>query len=126
MRNETFRVDIIDMLSYNAGYAAGYADGKTDGVEYGYNACVLQRSPRRRYDTATRERQLYFMRQRILGVLSVLVAILAYLLIPDGGTLIAVAAGMPGMCLIFTRRMVLVDDYWHKCMEKIDRNRQHF
>ena len=28
MRNETFRVDIIDMLSYNAGYAAGYADGK--------------------------------------------------------------------------------------------------
>lgn len=118
MQKETFRIDVIDMLSYNAGYAAGYTDGTTDGAEYGYNACALQHNPRRRRDTATREKQLYFMKQKVLGILSVLIAILAYVLIPDEGALIAVAAGASGVCLIFTRRMVLVDDYWYKCRDK--------
>lgn len=55
--------------SYEAGYATGFCEGWSDAYEFGYIEGVKSRRKRIRHESKTRRR--YLMRQRIIGVLSI-------------------------------------------------------
>ena len=49
-------MDVIDIMSYEAGYAAGYCEADVDGYESGYIACCLEQ--RRKERELKREKKL--------------------------------------------------------------------
>lgn len=96
-------VDIIDMLSYDAGYANGCVDGTEAGYEVGYYDCKREF---RQLTKRKKEQFLRFIKQKMFGVLMLLAtAILVQLC--EGDATIAFATIPTSFVLIFARKKLI-------------------
>ena len=56
------------------------------------------------------KRQIYFAKQKLLGVLLVVIAVVAAILL-DGDITASLFIGIPGLYFMFTKKMYLEDEY---------------
>lgn len=102
--------DVIDMISYDSGFACGYSEGRKEGFDVGWYCYKLgmmqERSKRKRIRKAKKERLLYFLKQKLLGM-GLLIISISGALIPnfDGaGTLLLAPFAL---WIIFTNEEVM-------------------
>lgn len=108
-------MDIIDMISYESGLATGYLEGRDDGYEIGYHTCELYI---RKREKAKKKRLLYFILQKTIGILLAVITLFMCIFILDGDWTFGLI-GMPvSIGMIFSRKMLLVNQYWFKCKER--------
>lgn len=119
-------IDIIDSQSYEAGYTAGYSDAEANGYEEGYRACQLdyQRKVKERKQSKIREkrRQLYFLKQKVIGVFFLIFTIFSVKLL-DGDATIALFTVPLGLTLIFSKEKWWMDNYYYFETERNERGR---
>lgn len=102
-------IDIIDLASYNAGYAEGYEQCK---VEY------RQRIRERRESKyAERRRRLYFLKQKLIGVL-LLIGTIAIMKFLEGDATIALFTVPVSLILIFSKEKCWMDRYYFDTEEE--------
>jgi hypothetical protein len=96
-------------------YTDGYADGYDNGYSDGYNECVLNHKrneeERKQLSMECKKRRLYFLKQRLLGVLTLLFTALAVYLL-DGDATIAIITVPTGLALIFSKEKILLNKYY--------------
>ena len=95
-------MDIIDQESYRAGYNAGAAESYT----------IYRKRLEREYG-----RFIYFLKQKLLGVLLLVVTFLTVKLL-NGDATIAIFTVPYGLALICGRNMLLVNDFYWKEKER--------
>lgn len=83
-------IDVLDSRSYETGYTTGY------------RTCQLD------YNERERERWLYFLKQKAVGVFLLLLTILAIKLL-DGDATIALLTIPLGLMLIFSKEKWLIE-----------------
>ena len=110
-------MDIIDIQSYEAGFASGYLEGIEVGREIGYRSCVVSRRKKARQRKQKAEelkrRRLYFLKQKLVGVLLLLFTIFAVWLL-EGDATIALLTVPVSFMLIFSKEKMLVDRYFYE------------
>lgn len=63
------------------------------------------------------KRQMYFIKQKLIGVFGLLLAALSIRLL-DGDVAVAFLMAIPSLVLIFTKKMFIFDDYYSDVMDK--------
>lgn len=96
-------IDIFDWDSYNAGYIKGYEECKAD-----YRRRIRER---RESKYAERRRWLYFLKQKVIGVL-LLVATVIMVKVLEGDATIALFTVPVSLMLIFSREKCWMDQYY--------------
>lgn len=92
--------------SYEAGYATGFCEGWSDAYEFGYIDGVKSRRKRIREKSKMRRRNL--MRQRIIGVLSIVFCgVLPFFVDYDIAISFAIVLVPLAIGLIFSRHKLL-------------------
>lgn len=95
--------DTVEPQSYDTGYLEGY------------RACQLAYKKRAKYRKQLRmqkkRRQLYFLKQKLIGVLILFLTILAVKIL-DGDATIALITVPLGFILIFTKEKWWMDNYY--------------
>lgn len=110
--------DIIDMQSYESGYASGYTEGEKEGYESGYYQCrkefhekIMQRKKKK---AEYKRRQFYFLKQKMIGVLLLLVTIWAVMWL-EGDVTIAILTIPIALLLIFSKEKCWMNQYYFEC-----------
>ena len=96
--------------SYYAGYTLGYLEGLGIGQEIGYRSCVRAYKKQERQEKEEKRRQLYFFKQKVIGVFLFVMAFLFAMLL-DGDITISILILPVSFMLIFGREKILVDRY---------------
>lgn len=100
-------IDIIDMESYISGYEAGKCDGYSDG----YIDCKKELKRRAFKRREARYRSLYFLKQKLLGFIIVILSIIVSAIFQwDLAPFIFITPF--GVFLMFSKEMWYVDDYF--------------
>lgn len=63
------------------------------------------------------KRQMYFIKQKLIGVLGLLLAVLSIHWL-NGDATVAFLVAIPSVALIFTKRMYIVNDYYNNVMDR--------
>lgn len=108
-------IGIIDSQSYEAGYAVGYLEAERKIFDEGYHKCQLdyKRKERNRKQLKKREkeRRLYFLKQKAVGVFLLIFTIFVVKLL-DGDVTIALLTVPLGLGLIFSKENWWMDRYY--------------
>lgn len=105
------KVDVIDQDSYKSGYTAGALES--------YAMCRNQftKNIEREY-----RRTLYFLKQKLYGILLIAVAILSAIVL-DGDMTIGLLTVPLGLIMIFSRKLILVNDFYWEEKERRKRSK---
>ena len=68
-------------------------------------------------------KQKYFIKQKLMGALGLLLAALTIHLL-DGDATVAIFMLVPSLVLIFTKKMWIMNDYYFEVMNKKKRNKR--
>ncbi len=108
-------IDIVDSSSYETGYAVGYLEAERKSFDEGYHKCQLdyKREERKRKQLKKREkeRRLYFLKQKTVGVFLLVFTIFAVKIL-DGDATIALLTVPLGLGLIFSKEKWWLDRYY--------------
>lgn len=98
------------------------------GYDAGYEAC--QRDQQRRLlkqkqqKEALRKKELYFLKQKLIGVLCLVYTVIA-VIVMDGDATVALVTVPLGLAMIFSRTMLWTNDYYYEMEEKERRARKN-
>lgn len=98
-------IDVIDQISYEIGQASGYIDGCDIGYETGYRVCQIRN---KRIARLKKAKQLYFMQQKMLGVILLILSFFVTRVL-DGDITFAVLIVPLSLGLIFTKHRWIYD-----------------
>lgn len=108
-------IDIIDSQSYEAGYAAGYSEAAGNSFNEGYQACRLdykkRAMKRKQLKMKEKQRRLYFLKQKLVGVFLLALTILAVKLLEGDATIAFITVPL-GLMLIFSKEKWWMDSYY--------------
>ena len=107
MNGNLLDLDIVDVDSYDSGYLSGY--------EVGYRACLDDRrrlaQNRKKRNKEKRQEKLYFLKQRIVGAILILLVIPSYLLL-EAGILVGLITIPLGVAMLFSKERYLIDNQY--------------
>lgn len=106
-------IDIIDMESYKSGYEAGKCDGYSDG----YIDCKRELKKRVLKKKEEKRRDLYFLRQKMFGLMLVIVSIITSAIFQwDLSPFVFITPF--GVYFIVSKNMWYVDSYFLEQQER--------
>ena len=120
--------NVVDVASpYDIGYATGYSMGKVIGYDVGYEECRedYRRKLReqREKEYVKKKRQLYFLKQKLIGVLFLIITAFTVMLL-EGDATIAVLTVPIGVGLIFSKEKCLVNKYYFETAPVYEHKRE--
>lgn len=101
----TDTMDVVDVMSYEAGYAAGYCEADVESYQRGYIACCINQQRKAKEKKKSRE---FVLKMRLLGIL-LLASTVIVAMINDGDTTLAILTVPLSLVLIFGRKEKLIE-----------------
>ena len=105
-------INFIDLTSYNTGYAEGYEQCRAE-----YRQRLKER---REAKYAERRRRLYFLKQKLIGVLFLIGTIIMVKFL-EGDATIALFTVPVSLMLIFSKEKCWMDQYYFETEEERER-----
>lgn len=108
-------IDLRDQRSYEKGWEIGYYDGLDDGYNAGYKAGIMMQKQKirqlRTQRKAERQRALFFLKQKLVGALMLILTI-GGVMASDGDITFAFFTLTIAFLLMFSKKKILIDKYY--------------